>query len=420
MPRGARATFTAFATWGLALAACRGGPPADVMTDAGVSPQAIAEPAPLANALVTASAAPFAPEAGPPPVPLRADEAVSADPAAKDALGWEMEASLHPVDPPPAFRGPETSIAAIDALKKRTEPRVVVDFTASRGRIVIASGAFALPADTELRARADRYGFFLLLPSTDQYRVVAPGALRALFDDRRIDVEPLASADVAVRGEGSRRLGYRTRRVDVINRAGAATFEVARVADTGEGGVLICRALLDLMNAPQSTPVCAADDVPLHVEWRWPNKSSFAFDATSLEHRADLGATSLQAPPSSASFALPALPYVGAEAIASPSELASFRTAPAETPAPAAGDGGVKSPEAGLALGNVGDQLRFAWLDGAPVAWVAPAGKLALPSLLRGRYGFAWRSFLADAVDAPITIAAPSVLAAGGYDAGAP
>jgi hypothetical protein len=67
---------------------------------------------------------------------------------------------------------------------------------------------------------------------------------------------------------------------------------------------------------------------------------------------------------------------------------------------------------------NTSDELRFAWLDGAPIAWLAPGARLALPGLLRGRYGFAWRTFLGDAYDAPITINVPGVQTTN--DAGAP
>jgi hypothetical protein len=114
---------------------------------------------------------------------------------------------------------------------------------------------------------------------------------------------------------------------------------------------------------------------------------------------------------------LPALPPLGAATIVDPAEVTAFRTAPAEVP-PGASDAGVVAPSAGLALTNGTDQLRLAWLDGAPVAWVAPGGHLAFPALLRGRYGFAWRTFLGDAYDAPTTINVPGTQVAGVVDGG--
>ena len=38
---------------------------------------------------------------------------------------------------------------------------------------------------------------------------------------------------------------------------------------------------------------------------------------------------------------------------------------------------------------------------------------MSFPTLLRGRYGFAWRTFLGDAYDAPTTINVPSTQTAG-------
>jgi hypothetical protein len=407
---------------GLLLIACRGGAGANDVPDAGVSPQAKAEPAQLENVAVASSAQPLAPDAGPPPVPLRSDEEAPADSLAKDAAGWEMEATLRTVDIPPAFRGPETAIGAIDAVKKKTEPRLTIDMTASRARIVLGSSGFVLPEDTELRARSDRYGHIVLLPNARQYRIAAPGSLRALLGERRIDVEPLVPALAVERGEGTRHLGYRTRRVEVTNRAASATFEVARIPELGEGGVLLCRALLDLLNAPPSTPACAFDEVPLHVEWRWATKGGLAFDATSLIRRSDLAAGDMATPPAGVSFAQPSLPERTAEALVEQSELTAFRTAPADVPgsSPQPDGGSAPASPRGLALANTSDQIRLAWLDGAPVAWIAPGGKIVFPSLLRGRYGFAWRTFLGDAYDAPITITLPVSQTTHAPDAAAP
>jgi hypothetical protein len=367
---------------------------------------------------MTASTTPFAPDAGPPPVPLRSDEVVAGDAPAFDAHGWAMDAVFRTSEIPPAFRGPETSIVAIDAVKKKTEPRATIDFTSSRMAFVLANRAFLPPAGTELRARIDRYGHFVLLPGTREVRVAAPGSLRALFAERRIDVEPLVTPVVSDRGEGGRRLGYRTRRVEVASRVATATFELARVDGAGEGGVLVCRTLLDLMNAPASAAVCGLDDVPVHVEWRWATKGTLFFDAIDLARRTDLAPSALAAPPPADLFTAPALPSVPGDTTVEPSEIAAFRTAAAEVaPLP---DASAPQPPAGLALTNVSDQARFAFLDGAPVAWVAPGGRIVISSLLRGRYGFEWRTFLGDAYNAPTTINVPSTQVAGAADGSVP
>ncbi len=401
--------------------ACRGGVGANDLLDAGESPQAKAEPAPLENVAVASSAFAPTPDAGPSPAPLRADEEAPADTLGKDSAGWEIEATLRTLEIPPAFRGPETAIAAIDAVKKKTEPRLTIDLTATRARISLDSSGFVLPEDAELRARSDRYGHFLLLPNAHQYRIAPPGSLRVLLGERRIDVEPLVPAVVSERGEGPRRLGYRTRRVEIANRAATVTFELARIPEAGEGGILLCRTLFDLSNAPPSTPACTSDEVPLHAEWRWATKGGLTFEATSLAHRIDLPAATMAAPPVASSFVQPSFPEIGAEALVEQSELIAFRTAAAEglgaspTSRP---DAAAAGSTPGLVLTNATDQLRFAWLDGAPVAWLAPGGKIVFPSLLRGRYGFAWRTFLGEAYDAPITITVPASMNAGSADGG--
>ncbi len=58
-------------------------------------------------------------------------------------------------------------------------------------------------------------------------------------------------------------------------------------------------------------------------------------------------------------------------------------------------------------LVNSSDELRVAWIDGVPAAWVAPGERFLLPSLQRGRYAVQWRTFLADASDPPETTTVP-------------
>jgi hypothetical protein len=62
-----------------------------------------------------------------------------------------------------------------------------------------------------------------------------------------------------------------------------------------------------------------------------------------------------------------------------------------------------------LALVNAHDTPRFAWIDGAPVAWVAPEGHIELAPLLRGRYQLEWRSFLDDVADPAKTVTVPAI-----------
>lgn len=310
------------------------------------------------------------------------------------------------------MKAAEVSAAGMDAARKRTEARLVIDVAQARTRLAIASGGFVLPEGTELRARSDRYGYILLMPGATSYRIAAPGALRALIGERRLDVAPLSAAQITPSGEGGRRLGYRTKKLEVATRAASATFEVARVADAGEGGALLCRVLLDLMNAPPSTPLCGIDEMPLRAELRWTTHGSIEFLATAIVRRLDLPASQLAAPPPTASYAGGALPPSSAEILLTPAELSALRNNPIDTPGVHEKDG-----HSILKLANSTDELRFLWLDGIPIAWLAPGARLDVP-LLRGRYAIEWRTFLSDAIDPVKTVTLPASSESGATDAG--
>jgi hypothetical protein len=417
---------------GLGAVGCKG-PAADPL-DAAPSPQAKAEPAPLANPpspTATASTAFVTTDGGPAPEPLRADRPLAPDlprdtarePSAKDTnrdlTGYAMQAVVRTGEGPGPPRAPEVNAAAIDVVRRRTEAKLAVTLSATRARFVM-TGGFVLPQGAELRARLDGYGHLLLLPGEDTYRIVPPGALRALLGERRLDVAPVSAASTGAPGDGPRRAGLSTRRVDVSTRAAKATFELATLRDAGAGGTLVCRWLLDLMSAPLSTGICAADEIPMHAELRWSTRGALVFDVVSIARRTDLAPQDLAAPPASAGFTGAPLPPVAADSLVPRAELASLRTGPSDAPPPPAGSVRAGAPEAGLLLINTTDELRLAWLDGFPAAWVAPGGRLSLPSLVRGRYTLEWRTFLGDSWEPPETVFTPAASDAAGSRAAAP
>jgi hypothetical protein len=431
----------------LALAALACKAPTGDPPDALASPQANAEPAPLANVpALAASGSPAAgaSDAGPPPLPMRSDteappDNVPRDPSketlreggrdSRELYGYTLEVQVHPSDVPGAFKGAEVSQAAIEVARKKTDERLTIDLNSLHARIVFEGGVLPLPSGTEVRARADRYGHVLLWPGENTYRVVAPGALRALVGERRLDVGPLSAVDVVPEGEGPVRLNARTRKVSVTTRAAKSTFEIAQLKDAGEGGALVCRALLDLVSAAPSTPLCGTDEVPLRAELRWttsgegaraPEASgSLTFEVVDVTRRLDLSPSQLAAPPAGFGFVSAPLPSPPSSVLLSRVELAAFRTAPVDVPAATApGDAQAPKLESGLALFNATDELRFVWLDGVPVAWLAPGAREHLPSLVRGRYIVEWRTALGDAIDAPQTVVVPGASATGATDGG--
>jgi hypothetical protein len=61
--------------------------------------------------------------------------------------------------------------------------------------------------------------------------------------------------------------------------------------------------------------------------------------------------------------------------------------------------------------------VRYAALDGVPVAWLAPGARINVPAP-RGHYLLQWRTFFGDELSAVESIPIPSVHTLGGLDAG--
>ncbi|MDP9035016.1 MAG: hypothetical protein M3O50_09420, partial [Myxococcota bacterium] len=333
----------------------------------------------------------------------------------RDLLGYALQATVRTGEGPPAPKGPEVNTAVIEGARRKTEPHVAIELSQTRARFVL-SGGFVVPQGTELRARVDHYGHLVLWPGELTYRIAEPGALRALLGERRMDVAPLSRAEVRLGGDGARRLNLSTRRVDVSTRAAKGSLELATVRDAGDGAVLVCRFLLDLMNAPPSTAPCATDEIPLHAELRWTTQGALTFDVTSIVRRNDLAPADLAGPPASAAFESAAPTAESAELLVSRAELAAFRSGPVDVPQTAPRDAQAPLPETGLTLVNWTDELRLVWIDGVAVAWVGPGKRVTLASLVRGRYSLEWRTFLGDSWEPPVTVIAPGVSEVGVAD----
>jgi hypothetical protein len=415
------------------VAACRQGAAPNDPLDQPASPQAKAEPAPIASlppAVGSTSQQPIgvALDGGVVPQPLRGDRSLAADTTTKETSkdgigGYSLAAVLRPSDVAPPAKGAEG--ANLDAARRKTETRLSIDVAPTHARIVLGSG-FVLPEGTELRQRIDRYGHVVYSPEEGTYRVAAPGSLRAVLGERRLDVAPTSSPEVTHNGEGPRRFGRPTHRVEVATRAAKASFEIGHLADLGDGGTLLCRSLLELLGAPMSTLLCAEGDVPLHAEIRWTAlptaplagsavaaavrglaskgriAGSLTYDVSSITRRTDLASALLAVPPPLANFVEAPFRSEQGRLLLSRGDLASLRLAGAE---------------AMLTLVNSTDELRFAWLDGVAIAWLAPGGRIDVPGLVVGRYVLEWRTFLGDAIEPAATISLPTTSDLGASDA---
>jgi hypothetical protein len=434
LPFASRLLATSLLWLTLAEAGCRGAaidPP-----DTATSPQATAEPAPLANvtAATNPTALPFgSADAGARPEPMRSESPLPPDTPhepvrdaggkesvrdPKELPGYVLQAALRTGEGPPPPRGPEVNSAAIDAARRRLEAHVSIELSQTRARFVL-TGGFVLPQGTELRARADRYGHLVFWPGEDTYRVAQPGALRSLLGERRLDVAPISPAELVSSRDEGHRLGFRTRRLDLATRAASASIEVGLLRDAGEGGVLVCRLLLDLMSAPPSTSACGIDEVPLHAELRWMTRGTLTFDVAGVVRRGDIQVTDLAVPPATTSFTADAPPSAGAETLLTRADLVAFRSAPIDLPPQVNRDAEMAPGDTGLLLVNSSDELRVAWVDGVPLAWVGPGERMVIPSLQRGRYMLQWRTFLGDAWEQPETVLVPGSSEVGRADAAA-
>jgi hypothetical protein len=278
-------------------------------------------------------------------------------------------------------------------------------------RVALVGRGFVLPPDSEIRARSDRYGHLMLWGGGASYRPLAPGATRALLGERRFDVAPITPAEITPRGDGGRRIGIRARRVEVTTRAAQASFEIGKLDGAGDGGVLLCRLLLDLMNAPPGAAVCGTDELPVRAELRWTHHGSLLFELTGTLRRADIPIASLLVPPPSASFAAAPLPTAGVAPLLMPHELAALRNNDIDVPPSNLGDD--------LVLVNSTVELRVLYLDGVPVGWAAPNGRGELRGLRRGRYTAQWRTFFGDVVEPAVLQTVPGLVQVGGTpDAG--
>lgn len=423
----------------MAAPACEPTAPPRSTTDAGASPNASILPAPLATeapelldtsaaVVVDAGAAGIAadssgrllmPDAGAaPPEALRPEAPVAAEsPTSREIGGVSLDAVFRWRDVPAPPKAPEVSADGIREANKLTTLSWKIDLSETgRMRIDFTSRALPLPTHAEIRARIDRYGSFVLWPNATEYRVIPPGALRAVLGERRVDVTPLAAGTAKPHGEG-KRFGFVTRKIEVSSPLATLKLELGKVAEAGEGGALLCRALLEIGGFDPKASTCQASEVPLSAAYTWQQGGGgIVFEVTALTKHTDLAANSLLTPPPGAAFAATGLPAVPHGIFLSRDEIAAFRTAPIQLPP----NTDVTAPGEGFVAVNHADMLMYVLVDGVPVVGVPAVSERYVIGLPRGRYVIQWRSFLGERVEPPTTVEIPARFIHGGSpDAGA-
>lgn len=334
------------------------------------------------------------PETGPPQAkPFVANTRLAPDTTPRDEqVGVILEAVIVHRDVPSPLRSPEFDKVGHAAAAKATESTFSVTMTAlGRMRWLFTSRAQPLPFMSELRARFDRFGHLVVWPGLTKYRVLPPGSLRTTFGERRVDVMPLAPG-IKAAGQNSKRLEIPTRAFSLESPFGTITIEVATVPESGLGGPLFCRSLVELVGVDPATTECKPEEVPLHASIDWKGGGGIDVEIASVERRTDLATTEALVPPPNAELSDGELPTTNDGVLFARDALAAFRTKATEAP---------RTPDApleGLIADNRHDVPLMLLLDGVPIVMVPPQDKRLVLGPLPGRYVVQWRSFLGDLV----------------------
>ncbi len=394
--------------------------PEGVLENATPSPNASILPAPLSSAVdpptrggnsapergeIAAKGA--SGDAGPiHPVPMRVDQAPDDDALpTRDVAGVTLEAEWRYPDAPTPPRVPEGNQAGIDAAKKTTAPRMTVELSPQgRMRIVFGSRGLPLRQGAEIRARIDRSGHVLVWPHDAGYRVLPVGAVRTLLGERRVDAIPLVRPLSSSRSDGARRAGYATRKWDVSTRNGKMSLELARIANAGDSGNLLCRFLSEIIALDPATAPCNGDEVPLRAQFTWPRGGGVTFETHAVSEKAELSPGQLLVPPAGSDFTPGNSPPDAGALFLTSDELAAFRTRPTDPAAPVPPG----APRDGLLVHNGTDVARYLFLDGIPIAWVDPNRDQLVLGPPRGRYQVQWRTFLGESSEPAMTIDLPA------------
>ncbi len=385
------------------------------LLDAG-SAAAAAEPGSAASSRAAGSAAPDA--AAPPPRALREDTPVDVDPLPVKEIRPGLALTARFSWPELAASAPaEADGRVVERLGAETARVVRITLSpAGRMRLVFDAVTFAVERGVELRSRFDRYGHVVVWPDQHGYRVLQPGTARAFFNEGRADVLALDPATTSSAQLGTA-FGWDATTVVLATDVGQLTLTQARVPGSGTSGALVCRLLLELVCAEPTTPDCAVDLVPIRGEYAWSDGGKLLFEVTSLTRPTEFDAATLRVPPLAPSFKGDLLPVSPSGPVVGSGDLRALR----RRDVPALPDDGGAPPLSGLELTNRTDTVAYALLDGVPVARVAPAHSVTLPTLRPGRYSLRWTDFLGSTVTAAESLTVPGASTHGrALDAGLP
>ncbi len=403
----------------LALAAgCRSAAttsaPLPAESSAEPSPNARIYPAPLISAaelVPRPSASAGDAGSGPPPEPLREDEALGSDSLKlKDSTVVTLEGHFLWLGVPPPSNSPEVDKTTLGRLNEKLALTTTVELSpAGRMRFVLTGNSFCLPQGTELRARSDRFGHVMVWPDGRSYRIVQPGALRAVLNERRADVLPLVAGELEPQGTAVV-LGLSANRTEVGSQLGKLVLWQASVVGAEPAAALLCRFFTDLVAVRPSSPVCSDNRLPLRAEYTWKNGGRAAWEATTMERSLDRSVQALSVPPVAPWFKGDLLPERSSWLMLGRSELTALRTRDVP-PSPPHAD--AAPPGEGLMAVNRSESARYLLLDGVPVVWLPAHASQLVAGLRSGRYVASWRDLLGAVHEPPVTVEVPGRAAVG-------
>ncbi len=339
------------------------------------------------------------------PTALRDDTRLHADsPNVKDVLGVTLDAEWKSADWPPIPSNSLIERERLSEIHARNKWLFRIDLAVSgRMRLTLASRGFAFEKGTEIRSRVDLLGHILVWPDQAQYRIVPTGAMRALFEEGVPDVGPMLATNVKSAGN-ARWLEWEVERTNVTNAFGHLTIDQAANTSAGVSGRLLCRWLVEFINADPASSVCQNDLVPVRAQFSFAGGGKADFSVTQATKKQEFTATSIGVPPQGANPNQRDLPRTMATSNAL---IAEHRTRTASRVPVAA-----TSPT-GLTAVNHTLGIRALLLDGVVAGWLLPGEERNISELLPGAYLVGWRDFLGNSIEAPKSVTLPARVAVG-------
>ena len=340
------------------------------------------------------------------PIALRDDGRVPADTlTARDVTGVTLDVEWKASDWPAASNAPETDRDRLSELRTATRWLMRVDLASSgRMRLSLKNRGYALEDGTELRARVDLLGHYVVWPSESQYRPLAPGTMRQLFEDGRADVGELLLVNGKSVGT-SRCLEWETDRISISSVFGHLTMDRANGLAVGVAGRLLCRWLIELINGDPASELCQDDAVPLRAAFEFPSGGKGEFVVLRVIKKQEFSSATISVPPAGATRNANELPRGSQLSGPRLSGLRSRAAPPDPTRTSAVG--------VGLVATNHTLGLRALLIDGVVAAWLWPGEERSIPELVSGLYSIAWRDFMGMSREAPTNVTLPAHVSVG-------